>query len=70
MGERCSKHDESVSHKTLDESWKMFQNAQKTGRVDHQLDPQFRGKEAVTLYQTHILTVFDILLFLAQHHKN
>ena len=66
MGRRCPKHNESVTHKTADESWKMFQNAQKTGRVDQQLDPQFRDNEAVTLYQTHILTVLDILLFLAQ----
>lgn len=66
IGEKCTKHSESATHKTADESWKMYRNTLKVGRVDQQLDPEFKDNAVVTLHEEHIRTVLDIILFLAQ----
>ena len=34
--------------------------------MDQQLDPVFKDNEVVTLHHKHIMTVLDIILFLAQ----
>ena len=66
IGDKCKKHHESNIHRLADEKRKSYYLSKKAGRIDQQLDPNFRDETLINDNKTHLMTVLDVLLFCAQ----
>ena len=62
----AKKHSESKMHKAASEQMKLYYLEDKLGRIDQQLDPNFRDMKLAVDQREHLLTVLEVILFCAQ----